>query len=372
MPDKPIGQLPSVPSVDDASLIPVEQGGVASKMTGYQFKQWAVNSVSTSTVVVQPVDQVPIEDSTFPVASGGVYATRVPMLGMGKNLLDNSYFISENNVPINQRGASTYNSASYTIDRWYLHNGGTVALVTQSGVTCVRVSGGESAAARFRQLVPITSSLKGATVTFSVANLVMSSTGIAAIACGLVNAKTDTLSNSQSVTVDSRVNRVSINIPSDTTYAYVCVQIQVSAGNNAIYLKAAKLELGPEQTIARQVNGSWVLNDPIPNYNAELTKCQGHLIAVSRYTTFRATAIRTNYIDFCIPTPTTLRSTATLVNSGNLLVQTLTGSNQSGFTFAVAQTLNGYVVVRATKNSHGLTDAMLNVSGGIVLLSSEP
>ena len=42
MADKTIGELPSVENVTDASLIPVEQAGVAAKMTGAQFKAWAV------------------------------------------------------------------------------------------------------------------------------------------------------------------------------------------------------------------------------------------------------------------------------------------------------------------------------------------
>ena len=35
-----------------------------------------------------------------------------------------------------------------------------------------------------------------------------------------------------------------------------------------------KLELGDTQTLARQENGVWVLNDPIPDYSEELVKCQ--------------------------------------------------------------------------------------------------
>lgn len=41
MADKTIGELPSVASVQDNSLIPVEQSSVASKMTGAQFRAWA-------------------------------------------------------------------------------------------------------------------------------------------------------------------------------------------------------------------------------------------------------------------------------------------------------------------------------------------
>ena len=46
MADKTIGELPSVASVSDNSLIPVEQSGVASKMTGAQFRGWAVDNVA--------------------------------------------------------------------------------------------------------------------------------------------------------------------------------------------------------------------------------------------------------------------------------------------------------------------------------------
>lgn len=40
MADKTIGERPSIANVTDASLIPVEQSGVAGKMTGAQFKAW--------------------------------------------------------------------------------------------------------------------------------------------------------------------------------------------------------------------------------------------------------------------------------------------------------------------------------------------
>lgn len=48
MADKTIGELPSVASVQDNSLIPVEQNSVASKMTGAQFKQWAIANAQAS------------------------------------------------------------------------------------------------------------------------------------------------------------------------------------------------------------------------------------------------------------------------------------------------------------------------------------
>ena len=45
MADKTIGELPSVQSVSDESLIPVEQNSTACKMTGAQFRAWATTGI---------------------------------------------------------------------------------------------------------------------------------------------------------------------------------------------------------------------------------------------------------------------------------------------------------------------------------------
>ena len=48
-----------------------------------------------------------------------------------------------------------------------------------------------------------------------------------------------------------------------------------SGGNDGLYIKAAKLELGPVQTLAhKDENGNWILNDPPPSKALELAKCQ--------------------------------------------------------------------------------------------------
>ena len=53
MADKTIGELPSIASVNDASLIPVEQNGAAGKMTGAQFKDWATTNASAYATAAQ-------------------------------------------------------------------------------------------------------------------------------------------------------------------------------------------------------------------------------------------------------------------------------------------------------------------------------
>lgn len=52
-----------------------------------------------------------------------------------------------------------------------------------------------------------------------------------------------------------------------------------SAQGDYLDIIAAKLELGPVQTLARQdADGNWVLNDPPPNFQQELAKCQRYLL----------------------------------------------------------------------------------------------
>ena len=62
-------------------------------------------------------------------------------------------------------------------------------------------------------------------------------------------------------------------LPSDLTTLQFKI-MHNSDGEASIKLKAIKLELGSQQTLARQENGVWVLNDPPPNKQQELAKCQ--------------------------------------------------------------------------------------------------
>ena len=55
----------------------------------------------------------------------------------------------------------------------------------------------------------------------------------------------------------------------------------VSMTGTTLYIYAVKLEIGDTQTLAREENGQWVLNDPPPNYALELAKCNMSLADTS-------------------------------------------------------------------------------------------
>lgn len=220
-------------------------------------------------------DATPTENSTNPVQSGGVYTdvrTRVPVYGLGKNLLDNAYFVGGGSqlgdgiFPINQRGQAQYTLSSgvYTLDRWraYKYSGSATVNLTANGL---EISGENCA---FSQKVEVgTAELLGKTVTLSV------------LVDGNLLSETAVMPTSfnQSSNVIN-IQRTGFNValvsrpaPTGWTNAYYVSLGTLSTTVKVI--KAVKLEFGTEQTLAHQENGVWVLNE-IPDYQEELVKAQ--------------------------------------------------------------------------------------------------
>ena len=160
------------------------------------------------------------------------------------NLLDNWYFGN----PVNQIGQTSWVNPSdwqYSIDRWQITPSSVVALV----------DGGITVTAEIQQGLEKTRLEFGRTYTFSV------------------------------ISSDGRLGKHTFVLTSDTNINvsfgfgfFVCYL----SGNNVwfrIYgdgstYKAAKLELGSQQTLAHQdADGNWVLNE-IPDYGEQLARCQ--------------------------------------------------------------------------------------------------
>ena len=81
-------------------------------------------------------------------------------------------------------------------------------------------------------------------------------------------------------------------------------------------IKAIKLELGSQQTLAHQENGKWVPNE-IPDYGEQLRRCQRYFFKVgdaSRYCSLgNGVARDAQYVSITIPTPVTMRTVAGLI-----------------------------------------------------------
>lgn len=263
-----------------------------------------------------------------------------------ENLLDNAYFGN----PVNQRGQTEYSGAAqYTIDRWKSTDVN-LSLTVADGYITLDASAGSS---YFRQLFE--NALSNLTVTISAV-----ARGTGTLSHYLTNTSgtsgVETIQRS-TVETDEWALFSATYTADDLTNAIGGATFAVSAGGR-IDLLAGKLELGSEQTLAHQdEDGNWVLNE-IPNYAEERAKCQTCLIPWGGSNRVPSTLVTANIIDFIVPVPVTMRATPA-IDTSLLAVCSLDGTAQSGFTFSNVTVETGFIRIRATKKSHGLSAACL-------------
>lgn len=179
------------------------------------------------------------------------------------NLLHNWYFA---NV-VNQRGQAEYtgNAGSYTADRWVLNS--KTAVVTVVDGEGIRLYNTVSGQVSWSQKVDNYKHFIGKTLTASV--LVTEVSGTVALC---LRAKESGDTTHEVRFSKPGVYSVTRTIPDDADVIrpyFVCR----TAGASATFV-AVKLELGDTQTLAHQnANGNLMLNE-IPDYGAELAKCQ--------------------------------------------------------------------------------------------------
>lgn len=198
------------------------------------------------------------DNAKYYCEQAGVAASSRPK---GDNLLDNWYFVGGGSqtagglFPINQKLQTSYLSeTSLTIDRWRHVNNGTCAIQSD----CIRLTQNTANPFAFKQLLE--KSVSGQ-VTFSV--LVKSVTGTWSVTS---TASSGALSGGPLV--------VGLNSFTGTPQALSGIGVCATNQGDRLELIAVKLELGGNQTLARETGGAWVLMDPPPSPTLELLKCQ--------------------------------------------------------------------------------------------------
>ena len=226
-----------------------------------------------------------------------------------RNLLDNWYFVGGGSqqgggqLPINQRGKAEYPAAekpSYGIDRWKFDGAHSLS-VTNDGVLLKNTIGTKCA---FYQ--PIEQKCSGVlTLSLLLANNTL--------ATGTVDLSVD--------------GNEKLAYQGDGWYLYFSKSANAFAIRTTsivtLHLIAAKLELGGTQTLAHKEGDTWVLNDPPPNYQQELAKCQRYQLVLHGFTNggkFGIGLYRTANKDIMIviPTPVTLRNPPTVLSEGEI------------------------------------------------------
>lgn len=216
---------------------------------------------------------------------------KVPLIR--PNLLDNWYFVGGGSqqgggqLPINQKGQTSYTGNEYTIDRWNKPNTMTSLTVNTTGVKFQRTS--STSYPTFIQKLTIPA---GTMVTLSAlvkshfersGNTILGRFSLSDNSTPTIfkidseYADFTLLSGTLTPTLDITEVRFQFSNPSTT-----------SSVGDWVEIAAVKLELGDTQTLAHnegtEANPVWVLNE-IPNYTEELWKCQRYyqLFASSSY-----------------------------------------------------------------------------------------
>lgn len=191
--------------------------------------------------------------------SGSVIATKA--FPCNPNLLDNWYFGN----PINQRGQTSYTGGRYAVDRWKIGDGVTAALANGALNISYSTPGWNLVEPLDNMLVP--------GVTYTLSCIYKASVN----PIRLVVAWGDSqffYNEASPISDDWALAQITGTIPANATISFNQVVIQ-SLGSSAgdFSLKAVKLELGSQQTLAHQKNGVWMLNE-IPDYGEQLRRCQ--------------------------------------------------------------------------------------------------
>lgn len=186
-------------------------------------------------------------------------------IGSNPNLLHNWYFAD----PINQRGLTEYSGAVYAIDRWACVDGVTVSL-SEDGITLTSTT--TYALMTLHQRIPRKDLISG---KYTLSALYYDENGTLAVSAttfGLVSGENIDTPETE------MIPGWYVDLYGDSVADPSCYFIRVVYAANypvaSQKIKAVKLELGSQQTLARQdEEGNWVLNDPPPDKNMELLKC---------------------------------------------------------------------------------------------------
>ena len=207
-----------------------------------------------------------------------------------------------------------YTGIGYTIDRWKLAawNANPIAMIVEAdGVRLIGTSNSANSA-QLQESTQLLSFAAGAVVT---ASILVTALGANGASPRLFLCKSDGTPIGSSIIESVGLHTLTMVIPDDAGDSVMLAWGQHASlggfGNTDMTVKAIKLELGPQQTLAHQdANGAWVLNE-IPDYGEQLRRCQRYYFktASAQYSAYMMRKNTDDYLmDSCI-FPVTMRTT---------------------------------------------------------------
>lgn len=230
------------------------------------------------------------------------------------NLLDNANF----RYPINQRGQTEYIGFGYTIDRW--NTEGTTIKILSDGIQLENTS--DTVASQFVSTFEASRLINGQIYTASLLakDLIGSGTMVIQYREGAFTYLLSAPLSDGLISVSGNLSTSGINL-----LGYMIVLHP----NSSVKFIAAKLELGPVQTLAHKEGDNWVLNDPPPNKALELAKCQQYQVFGPLYGV-KVWEHVGGWCGFYIPTPVILKRAPTLIGK----IQYRVGGNVEDIDYA--------------------------------------
>nr|DAL24809.1 MAG TPA_asm: tail protein [Caudoviricetes sp.] len=237
--------------------------------------------------------------------SGSVIATKA--FPCNPNLLVNWYFGN----PVNQRGQTSYPGGAYAIDRW-LPSSGNTSLVVKDGFLTVTTRTDGAAVDQIQEF-PYP---PGTVLTLSA--LMRCTTANAGLQCRFGKDGTAT-DYSETVTLtgtgDWELVTLPLTIPSGIGAVLQSPRFRGTAAGITYDIKAIKLELGTQQTLAHQENGVWVLNE-IPDHSEQYRRCLRYFQSIQgkNFPIFAGEVGATGRLYFTVPLIEPMRSGVTVAD----------------------------------------------------------
>lgn len=254
-----------------------------------------------------------------------------------------------------------YTGIGYTIDRWKLAawNVNSIAVIVEAdGVRLIGASNSANSA-QLQEFTQLLSFAAGAVVT---ASILVTALGANGASPRLFLCKSDGTPIGSSIIESVGLHTFTMVIPDDAGDSVMLAWGQHASlggsGNTDMTVKAVKLELGSQQTLAHQdADGNWVLNE-IPKFGDQLAECQRYCVAFNKYDSF----FPLDNNDFVVELPVPMRAVPTIINPQNL-----TNANVTNPTVAWYNIGSNQLRLRSTA-SHGGLQA---VCDGLVLFSAD-
>lgn len=332
------------------------------RLAALETKLAALTATTPTTYYTHQYSGEEIDAAVGRAVAGGTLDTSVTnvsnQLGtfVRPNLLDNWYFGN----PINQRGQTEYAGNVYGVDRWKLYQSTVSVTVREDGLGIRRTSGDFYTIVQY---VDNSQDLAGKTVTFSC--LILAAPGAYRLRILAGRDTTTVIASISSNAGETGIKSVTATLPDDVSDLWVSIYTGTTAEEYVV--AAAKLELGPTQTLAHREGDRWVLNG-VPDYGEQLRRCQRYFYQVhyNQFETIGFAYDGPEYAFIILPLPTEMRGeTPAIKISGDISiggkVRTLTGCNCHGCEAIIG------VNYAAQPSSAGATYAYSTSAGGVTI-----